>query len=456
MTNRRKVLAGFAGLAGLGVVGGVALRRLAEGRPPNIVLILTDDQGYNDLGCYYTVGPVPRVRTPRLDALAAGGVRLTHFYVAASVCTPSRAAILTGCYPPRVGFAEKEEGPGVLTPRSRAGLNPEEQILPELLAEVGYQSACIGKWHLGHLPGFLPHHQGFDDFFGIPYSNNQRPLPLMRNDEVVRMLPDEPLLVGPFTQAALTFLNHARPPFFLYLAHSAPHWPFGVPREWQGRSERGRYGDAIEQIDWSVGEVLDALERRGLAEDTLVIFLSDNGPWLDERVQAGSAHPLRGGKASSFEGGFRSPFLARWPGVLPAGAVTDEVVTALDLLPTLVDLAGARRPVLPIDGHDVWPVLSGQPGARSPTDAFYYYARGRLEAVRSGRFKLVFANPLRSPPVERALYDLVADVGETTDVSGQHPQEVARLEALAEAMRSELGDALTGQPGTARRPIGRA
>lgn len=452
--DRRTLVAGLMSAAGMGGLAWV-LRRPAPparaGRPPNVILILTDDQGYNDLGCYWSDGSMPRIDTPRLDGLAAGGVRLTRFYVAASVCTPSRASILTGCYPPRVGFAEKEEGPGVLTPESRVGLNPDETTLAEVLRGVGYRTACVGKWHLGHHAPFLPTNHGFDDFFGIPYSNNQRPLPLMRDQEVLRMLPDEPVLVGQFTQAALTFLAKADDrPFFLYLAHSAPHWPFGPSSQFTGRSSRGAYGDVVQQIDASVGEILDALERLGLSDNTLVIFTSDNGPWLNERVKAGDAFPFRGGKADVWEGGFRSPFLARWPGVLPAGEVRDEVVTALDLLPTLSGLAGARVPA--VDGQDAWPVLLHD--APSPTSAFFYYARGRLEGVRDDRFKRVFENPLRDPPVRAALYDLDADPGETTDVSAEHPDVVANLDARADAMRADLGDGLRGLAGSGRRSIG--
>jgi len=453
--NRRHLLwglgaaGGFAAVAGLGALGALRGRR----RPPNLVLVLTDDQGYNDLGCYFTApdSTYAAIRTPRLDQMAREGVRLSTFYVAASVCTPSRAALLTGCYPPRVGFGHKEHGLGVLHPRSVGGLANRETTLAELLKQAGYATACIGKWHLGHHPPFRPTSQGFDDFFGIPWSNNQQPLPLIHNERTLRMLPDEPILVGQFAQSAINWMSrHRQQPFFLYLAFSAPHEPWAVAKRFQGRSERGLYGDVIESVDYHVGALLDALEAQGIADDTLVVFTSDNGPWL--HPLGGSAYPFRGGKAESWEGGVRSPCLWRWPGVLPAGTTNDELVTALDILPTFCGLAGAPLPQAPIDGHDVWPVLTR--GEASPTEAWFYYARGRLEAVRKGDYKLMFPVDVRDPPVPEALYDLAADPGETTDVAARHPDVVRDLRAEAEAMRSKLGDALRGVRGTEERPPG--
>ncbi|MEN0067420.1 MAG: sulfatase-like hydrolase/transferase [Myxococcota bacterium] len=435
-----------AALAGLG----------AFRRPPNFILILTDDQGYNDLGCYYTP-PNPEaaygaIRTPALDQLAREGVRLTDFYVGAAVCTPSRAALLTGCYPPRIGFGAKR-GVGVLTPRSRTGLSPTEETIARRLKQHDYATACVGKWHLGHHPPFHPLSHGFDTFFGIPWSANQRPLHLFRDHTRLRRLDDEPVLVDVFTRRAMDFVtDHRDQPFFLYLAYSAPHEPWAVLPEYQGRSARGRYGDVIEMVDAHVGKLVDHLDRLGLTEQTLIVFTSDNGPWLEGPAKP-SAHPLRGGKATAFEGGFRSPCLWRWPGVLPAKTVRKGLVTALDLLPTFLGQAGVRRPVAPIDGHDAWAVLAD--GAPSPTEHVYYYARGRLEAVRNDRFKWMFPSPRRRPPVPAALFDLEADIGETTDVKRSYPEQVARLRAAARRMRGELGDSLRGIQGRAVRPIGR-
>ncbi len=450
--TRRALLASAAAAA----VGGGAWATLAarRRRPPNIVLILTDDQGYNDLGCTWRPpvgGPAEAIRTPRLDRMAAEGARLSTFYVAASICTPSRAALLTGCYPPRVGYGHKEAGLGVHSPKSVGGLHPDEVTIAEALRSVGYATACIGKWHLGHHPPFRPTNQGFDDFFGILWSNNQQPLPLVHNDTVLRRLPERPALDGQLTRSAIEWASrHRDQPYFLYLAFSAPHEPWAVLPEFRGKSPRGLYGDMIESIDHHVGMLLDALEQQGVAEDTLVVFTSDNGPWL--HPEGGSAFPFRGGKSDSWEGGVRSPCLWRWPGVLPEGVVIDELVSALDLLPTFAGLAGATLSDRVIDGHDVWPVVTQ--GAKSPTDAFYYYARGRLEAVRSGRWKMMFENPIRETPIAEGLYDLVDDPGEQRSLLADRPEEAARLRALGDAMRARLGDALREQPGPEERPIG--
>jgi arylsulfatase len=453
--DRRALLGGIIGAAGVGA-GGWWLSGTAQ-RPPNIVLILTDDQGYNDIGCYYTADPsgqVARIETPRLDRMAAEGTRFTDFYVAASVCTPSRAAILTGCYPPRVGFSDKAGGPGVLTPSSAAGLHADETTVAELLRSAGYATGCVGKWHLGHQEPFLPTSQGFDGFYGIPYSNNQRPLPLMRDTEVLRMLPDEPVLVGAFTKAAITFMDRNRSqPFFLYLAHSAPHEPWAVKPEFRGSSARGLYGDVVERIDWSVGEVLDAIARMGLDENTLVLFASDNGPWAHpSKHQAGSSYPFRGEKAESWEGGVRSPFIVRWPGRVPAGAVRTGVASALDFLPTFAALSGAKLPARPIDGHNLWPMVVED--AESPYEAFFYYARGRLEAVRSGPWKLMFENHLRKTPNPEMLFHLGEDPGEAANLADAHPEVVERLRGYADTMRADLGDGLQSVAGVNRRPIG--
>jgi len=455
--DRRAVLAGLVGAAGAIGAGGWWLSRNGSSRPPNIVLILTDDQGFNDVGCYYTADPdglISKIETPRLDRMAAEGVRFTDFYVAASVCTPSRAAFMTGCYPPRVGFADKAGGPGVFTPKSAAGLHADETTIAEMLRTAGYATACVGKWHLGHQAPFLPTSQGFDGFYGIPYSNNQRPLPLMRDTETLRMLPDEPPLVGAFTKAAVTFMEQNKDgPFFLYLAHSAPHEPWAVKPEYRGSSARGLYGDVVERIDWSVGQVLDAIARLGLEDDTVVLFASDNGPWAHpSKHQAGSSYPFRGAKAESLEGGVRSPFIVRWPGMVPAGQVRGGVSSALDLFPTFASLAGASLPTTPIDGHDIWPMIST--GAKSPYEAFFYFARGRLEAIRSGPWKLMFENLLRKNSNNEVLFNLERDPGEANDLLASEPEVAARLRGLADEMRADLGDGLRNVIGANRRPIG--
>jgi arylsulfatase A len=449
----RRQLLSAAGLTALGA-GGIGAWMATRKRPPNIVLILTDDQGYNDIGCYWdppTDGPYAAIRTPRLDRMAAEGVRLTDFYVAASICTPSRAALLTGCYPPRVGYGAKDQGLGVHSPRSVGGLHPNEVTIAEVLKQRGYATACVGKWHLGHQPPFRPTAQGFDEFYGILWSNNQQPLPLVHNDEVIRRLPERPALVGQFTRSAIEWMSRRKQnPYFMYLAYSAPHEPWAVLPEFRGTSERGLYGDIIESVDHHVGMLLDALEAQGTAEDTLVVFTSDNGPWL--HPNGGSAFPFRGGKADSWEGGVRSPCIWRWPGVLPAGQVVRQMVTALDLLPTFAHLAGAPLPANPIDGFDAWPVVAE--GADTSYEAFYYYARGRLEAVRSGKWKLMFANSIRAVPIEEGLYDLEADPAESQNLIALHPDIADALRAHGDAMRAKLGDAIRDQHGPEERPIG--
>lgn len=457
--NRRALLGGLAAGAAIGA-GAAAWWAARRPRPrgPSVLLILTDDQGINDLGCYYTpppeAGAYARIDTPRLDALAADGLRLTRFYVGAAVCTPSRAALLTGCYPPRVGFGDTGPGPGVLTPTSREGLAPSETTLAEAFRAAGYRTAAIGKWHLGHLPPFRPTNQGFDEFFGIPWSNNQAPLSLVRNDRRLRALAADEPLVAPFTREALEFLARTGDdPFFLYLAYSAPHEPWAVGPDFAGRSARGRYGDAITEIDAHVGLLLDALRDRGRDRDTLVIFLSDNGPWLESATAGGSAWPFRGGKAEAWEGGFRSPCLVSWPGTLPGGRADDGLFAAMDLFPTLAGICGLPLPTARIDGVDLGGVLSR--GGPSPRADFAYYARGRLEAVTDGRWKRMYAVPQRTPKVPAGLFDLAADLGERVNRLADAPAEVERLDAIAERYRADLGDALTGRDGSGVRPLGR-
>jgi len=439
-------------LAAIGAAGLTAATRPAAAvpatrpaRPPNVVLIFADDLGYADLGCF----GAEQIKTPRLDRMAARGRRFTDFYVASPVCTPSRAALMTGCYPRRVGLAR-----GVLFPHHDTGLNPDEVTVAELLKARGYATACIGKWHLGHREPFLPTNQGFDTYFGIPYSNDmggrghggkkgRPPLPLIRDTEVIEAPADQTTLTRRYTEQAVRFIGeHKDEPFFLYLPHTMPHVPLFRSPEFAGRSAGGVYGDVIEEIDWSTGEILDALKQHGVDDNTLVIFTSDNGPWLSKGDHGGSAGPLRGGKQSVWEGGMRVPCIVRWPGTVPAGTACDEVATAMDVLPTLAALAGAELPAdRVIDGKVITPLLRGDPGAASPHEAFFYHTTGgELAAVRAGRWKLHLNSG--------ELYDLKDDIGEATDVAADHPAVVERLRDSAAAFDREVS--------RNSRPVGRA
>ncbi|HQU47407.1 MAG: arylsulfatase, partial [Planctomycetia bacterium 21-64-5] len=417
--------------------------------PPNIVLVFADDLGYGDLGCYGAQG----YRTPNLDRLAKEGVRFTDFYVAQAVCSASRAALLTGCYSNRVGIL------GALGPKDRHGINDDETTLAELLKGRGYATAIFGKWHLGHHPQFLPTRHGFDEYFGLPYSNDMWPkhpetrafpdLPLIEGEKPIELNPDQSQLTTWYAEHAVRFIErHRERPFFVYLAHNMPHVPLFVSDKFRGKTPRGLFGDVIEEIDWSVGRVLETLARLKLDERTLVIFTSDNGPWLSYGDHAGSAGPLREGKGTSFDGGVREPCLMRWPGKIPAGTVCHEPAMTIDLLPTLARLAGASVPDdRIIDGLDIWPLISTQPGAKSPHDALYFYWGGELQGVRSGRWKLHLPHAYRSLAaggghgglpskyeqrrIELSLFDLESDPGETKNVAAEHPDEVRRLKSLA-------------------------
>ena len=415
-------------------------------RLPNIVIIYTDDQGYGDVGVFGARG----FATPNLDGMARAGRRLTNFYVAQPVCSASRTALLTGCYPNRIGIL------GALGPKSNHGISDGETTLSQLLKTRSYATAIFGKWHLGHLPQFLPTRHGFDEYFGLPYSNDMwpmhpespqdyPPLPLIEGEKVVATNPSMDSLTTLYTERAVSFIDrNASRPFFLYLAHSMPHVPLGVSSKFKGKSSQGLYGDVIMEIDWSVGQVFDALRRHGLEGDTLCLFASDNGPWLSYGDHGGSAGPLREGKGTTWEGGVRVPCIVRWPGKIPAGSVCDEPAMTIDILPTLARIAGAEPPHHTIDGLDIWPLLSGEAGARSPHDAYYFYWNDGLEAVRSGRWKmhLPHAYPTLAgrpggsggKPAKYentrtgvALYDLERDVGERNDLALQYPEVVERL-----------------------------
>ncbi|MGI9473990.1 MAG: sulfatase family protein [Rubripirellula sp.] len=437
-------------LATLLVCGGVGL---ATAAPPNIVVIFTDDQGYGDLSCF----GADHVSTPRIDQMAAEGTKLTSFYVAAPVCTPSRAALMTGCYPKRIDMATGSNFLVLLSGDSK-GLNPDEITIAEVLKSAGYRTGIFGKWHLGDQPQFLPTRQGFDEFFGLPYSHdihplNPRdgrtrftPLPLLEGETVIEMEPDADFLTRRITERAVEFIEANRDsPFFLYVPHPIPHRPLHVsPPFTKGvkdeimeklkleedsidyKTRDKLFRQAIAEIDWSVGEILDALTQQGIDERTLVVFTSDNGPAI------GSAGPLRGRKGSTFEGGMREATVLRWPGRLPAGEVCGELVTAMDLFPTFAKLAGAELPNdRVIDGKDIWPVLAS--GAESPHKAFFYHKQETLEGVRVDQWKLRLKN---GDPV--ALYNLDDDIGETTDVLKGNESVVDELMSQVAAFEESI------------------
>lgn len=441
----------------------------AAERPPNVVVIFADDLGYADLKCFGS----PFADTPHLDRMAAEGRRFTDFHVAQAVCSASRMALLTGCYPNRVGIL------GALGPAANHGIHRDEMTLAEVLKTKGYATAIYGKWHLGHHPEFLPTRHGFDDYFGLPYSNDMWPrhptvkfpdLPLIAGEQTIELNPDQTKLTTWYTERAIKFIeaNQARP-FFLYLPHAMPHVPLFVSEKHSGQSRRGLYGDVIREIDWSVGQVLETLKQLKLDENTLVVFTSDNGPWLSYGNHGGSALPLREGKGTAWEGGVREPCIMRWPGRIPAGTVCRELSSTIDLLPTLASLAGAALPSQKIDGLDISELLFND-SAKSPREEFWYYWGDGLHAVRSGKWKLHFPHnyvhvdepgqdgkpgKLSQPKTELALYDLDNDVSEVTNVAPEHPEIVTRLTAVAETARDDLGDSLQKRTGKNLRPAGR-
>jgi arylsulfatase A-like enzyme len=459
---------------------------------PNIVLLFTDDQGYGDVGCF----GAKNFKTPNLDRLATEGTRFTSFYVAQPVCTASRAALMTGSYSNRVSLF------GALNHESNVGIAESELLLPEMLKAAGYATAIYGKWHLGHRDKFLPTRHGFDEFLGLPYSNDNGPLhpvvktipslPLIENDRIAELDPDQSKFTRRFTDRAVAFIDKNKDkPFFLYVPHVMPHVPIFASENFKGKSGAGLYGDVIEELDRGMGEVLTAIERNGLAQKTLVIFCSDNGPFLSYGNHAGSAGPLREGKLTTFEGGVRVPCIMRYPGKIPVGRTCGELLSTLDLLPTLVNLVGGKLSANKIDGQDRWPLITGQSGAK-PRETFYYYAGDELQAVRSGPWKLHlphdYLTPAQPPgkngkpanfenlkpesmamsglrgiasrhgynvqPIGQVLYNLDDDIGETRDVSAQHPDVVGFLLKLAEDARADLGDSLTKRQGANVRPCG--
>jgi arylsulfatase A len=426
---------------------------------PNVIIIFADDLGYGDLGCYGH----PTIRTPHLDRMAAEGMRLTDFYVAAPVCTPSRAALLTGRYAIRSGMSQVPGTRGVLFPDSKGGLPPQEITLAEALKTAGYATALIGKWHLGIHEGSRPQDQGFDFSYGLPYSNDmdRRPgletsarylpdppadgwnVPLLRNGEVIERPADQTTLTKRYTQEAVKFIvANKTKPFFLYLAHTMPHTPLFASPQFKGKSLRGLYGDVIEELDWSAGEVVAALRREGLASKTLVIFTSDNGPWLSEREQGGSAGLLRDGKGSTWEGGMRVPAIAWMPGRIQPG-VTSQPASTLDLFPTALALAGARAPAdVVLDGQDIAPLLFA--GAPLPQRPFFYYRGHEIFACRLGDWKAHFitqggfgapGREVHNPPL---LFHLPRDPAEKFNVASDHPEVIAEIRAAVEKHRAEV------------------
>ena len=465
--NRRHFLAA-SGSIGMAIGG-------SRKELPNVVIILADDQAYGDLGCYGS----PDIRTPRIDALAGEGMRMTHFY-AAPVCGPSRAALMTGCYPPRVGMNTN------LGPRSTLALDPNETTLASLVKPLGYATMCIGKWHLGSRPPYLPQRYGFDHFFGTPYSHDMWPfhpmmpprakegprmtaareraaytgyagkgkylnaenqfpdLPLYRDNEIVELNPDISKLTTTYTDLALKFIRtNQHRPFLLYFAHNKPHVPHFPGERFRGKSKRGLYGDVIEEIDWSTGELLDTLKETGLERNTLVIYTSDNGPWLEYGVDGGSAGPLRDGKGTTWEGGLREPGIFRWTGTIPAGQISSEVGATMDILPTIAEISGGRLPSHTIDGRSLMPLLHGTPRAQSPHSEFYYFhtnAFGQppdLQGVRKGLWKLrVTLEEGRLAPA--GLYQIGEDIDEKFDRSALESHRVPDMLSTAQRFYDQL------------------
>jgi arylsulfatase A len=427
---------------------------------PNFTIILCDNLGYGDLACFGS----KTHRTPNIDRLAHEGMRLTSFYSSSPVCTPSRASLMTGCYAQRVGMHISDKGGWVLQPASAEGLNPSEVTIAEILKDKGYATACLGKWHLGDQPEFLPTRHGFDYYFGIPYSEDMvpahtpswPPLPLLRNETVVEAPVDLSNMTRRYVQEARVFIRKNQDkPFFLYFAHHLPgsrKVPVVDP-QFQGKSKNGRYGDSVEEIDWSVGQIMSELRRLRIDDRTLVVLTSDNGT---PPGKGGSNAPWGGWAYSTTEGGMRMPCIVRWPENVPAGRSCDELCTMMDMLPTFTGLAGAAVPQdRIIDGKDIWPLWAGRPGAKSPHKVFYYYMINQLQAVRSGKWKLHLPlKKMRGKVVNRPLklIDLGKDPQEADNLSQEHPDIVRKIMSLAEKARLDLGD--LDRPGAGRRLAG--
>ncbi len=423
----------------------------SRGDRPNVVILFADDLGYGDLGVYGH----PTIRTPNLDRMAAEGMKFTQFYVGASVCTPSRAALLTGRLPIRSGMVNDRFR--VIFPPSEGGLPESEITLAEALKTKGYATACIGKWHLGHQPRFLPTNQGFDQYFGLPYSNDMSPaltpgsanrgdppLPLLRGTEIIEEEPDQRTLTRRYTEEAIQFIRDNKDrPFFLYLPHTFPHVPLFASDAFEGKSPRGLYGDVVEELDWSTGQILATLRDLGLDENTFVFFTSDNGPWLTEKLEGGSAGLLKDGKGTTWEGGMRVPAIAWWPDTIAPGKVTDALATTMDLYATALALAGIALPDdRVVDGVDLTPLLRGE--SEQVRDVVFYYRGTRLFAVRKGPWKMHFITQsayVRDEPVPHdppALYHLEHDPSERFNVAADHPDVIADIMQEVERHRAAL------------------
>ena len=444
--------------------------------PPNVIIVFTDDQGYQDLACFGS----PDIETPHLDKMAQEGLKLTDFYAAQAVCSASRAGLLTGCYPNRLGVH------GAFMPHAKKGLNLAEVTIAEMLKELGYATGIFGKWHLGDHPKFLPTKQGFDEYFGIPYSNdmwphhpqqgpifNFGPLPLFENDRIIDTLDDQSLLTTQITERSVDFISkNKEQPFFLYVAHPQPHVPLFVSDKFKGKSKRGLYGDVIMEIDWSVGEIFKSLKANNLDDNTLVIFTSDNGPWLAYGDHAGSALPLREGKGTAWEGGQREPCIIHFPNKIKPGTVSNIPMMNIDILPTIAELTGAKLPKNKIDGKSVWKIWTGE-STESPQEAYYfYYHVNELHGLRFNNWKMYFPHSYRTMNGQEAgkggfpgnykyldleeieLYDLSQDISESINVATENPEIVEYMEFLAHKIRLELGDSLLEQEGEGTRTIG--
>ena len=446
---------------------------------PNVVVIFMDDMGYGDLESYGGIG----YKTPNINKMAAEGMRFTNFYTAQATCSASRAALLTGCYPNRIGIH------GALSPWSPIAMDPKEETIAELLNKEGYATGMVGKWHLGDKEPFLPLQQGFDEYLGLPYSNDMwpvnydgepltdttkgrgryPPLPLIDGKEtvkIIRTLKDQSTLTSLYTDRAVQFIQrNKKKPFFLYMAPSMPHVPIAVSNKFKGKSEAGLFGDVIMELDWSVGKVLRTLDDLELSEKTLVILTSDNGPWLNYGNHAGNTGGLREGKGTSFEGGVRMPAIMRWKGKIPPGTVNNNLASTLDLLPTIALLSGANLPSKKIDGVDISSLMYNKEGANPRKHMAYYYNKNSLEAVRKGPWKLIFPHvhrtykknlpgydgwpgPQPNDTIGLALYNLRTDPGETLDVQDAFPKVLIELQKIADNYRKELGDDLIGKEGS--------
>lgn len=453
---------------------------------PNFVVVFIDDMGYGDVACYGATGHT----TPNLDKMAAEGMRFTNFYSAQPVCSVSRAGLMTGCYPNRIGIS------GALFPYDTVGINPAETTIAEMLKDKGYATAIFGKWHLGHHKEFLPLQNGFDEYFGLPYSNDMwpldnvgqplaeghrrnsyPPLPLIEGNETAELVTDlkgQDKLTTLYTEKAVDFINrNARRPFFLYVPHTMGHIPLGVSDKFRGKSEKGFYGDVMMEIDWSVGEIEKALQANGISENTVFIFTTDNGPWLNFGNHAGSSGGLREGKGTSWEGGQRVPFIIKWPGKTPAGMICNKLGCAIDLLPSFAKIADAPLPQLKIDGVDLSGLWTGNQSANPREEILFYYGKNNLNGVRKGNWKLVLPHNwqsyntapgmdghggarIRMQVESPELYNMMRDPGEQYNVIESFPEKAAELMEAVEAARAELGDLNVGlEKGSGSREIGR-